>query len=75
MSRVAAQRLYGFRLKRFRPRVEQLLTSRLEQAPLALVFCAHPARSAQKYGQRGTTLYCVQDATIACALQSGDPRL
>jgi nitroreductase len=39
----------------------------LEQAPLALVFCAHPARSAQKYGQRGTTLYCVQDATIACA--------
>jgi len=39
----------------------------IEQAPLALVFCAHPARSAQKYGQRGTTLYCVQDATIACA--------
>jgi nitroreductase len=39
----------------------------IAQAPLALVFCAHPARSAQKYGQRGTTLYCVQDATIACA--------
>ena len=39
----------------------------ITQAPLALVFCAHPARSAQKYGQRGTTLYCVQDATIACA--------
>jgi nitroreductase len=39
----------------------------IEQAPLALVFCAHPARSAQKYGQRGTTLYCLQDATIACA--------
>jgi len=39
----------------------------IEQAPLALVFCAHPARSAQKYGQRGSTLYCVQDATIACA--------
>ena len=37
------------------------------QAPLALVFCAHPARSAQKYSQRGTTLYCLQDATIACA--------
>lgn len=39
----------------------------ITQAPLALVFCAHPERSAQKYGQRGTTLYCVQDATIACA--------
>jgi nitroreductase len=39
----------------------------IEQAPLALVFCANPARSAKKYGQRGTTLYCVQDATIACA--------
>lgn len=39
----------------------------IEQVPLALVFCAHPARSAQKYGQRGTALYCVQDATIACA--------
>ncbi len=37
------------------------------QAPLALVFCAHPARSAEKYGQRGIGLYCVQDATIACA--------
>ncbi len=37
------------------------------QAPLVLVFCAHPARSAKKYGQRGATLYGVQDATIACA--------
>jgi nitroreductase len=39
----------------------------IAQAPLALVFCAHPARSAQRYRERGTTLYCVQDATIACA--------
>jgi len=37
------------------------------QAQIALVFCAHPARSATKYGGRGETLYCVQDATIACA--------
>ncbi len=36
------------------------------QAQIALVFCAHPARSATKYGVRGETLYCVQDATIAC---------
>jgi len=35
-------------------------------APLVLVFCAHAARSAQKYGERGAELYCVQDATIAC---------
>ena len=39
----------------------------IAQAPLALVFCAHPARSAKKYGKRGVSLYCIQDATIACA--------
>jgi len=36
------------------------------QAPLALVFCAHPARSSQKYQARGEQLYSIQDATIAC---------
>ncbi len=39
----------------------------ITQAPLVLVFCAHPARSLERYRERGTTLYCVQDATIACA--------
>jgi len=39
----------------------------LAQAPVALAFCAHPARSAGRYGRRGAGLYCVQDATIACA--------
>lgn len=39
----------------------------IAQAPLALVFAAHPARSAKKYRQRGAALYCIQDATIACA--------
>ncbi len=38
-----------------------------EVIPLALVFCAHPARAAEKFGERGAKLYCVQDATIACA--------
>ncbi len=38
----------------------------LAQAPVALIFCAHPARSA-KYGRRGADLYCVQDATVAAA--------
>jgi nitroreductase len=37
------------------------------QAPVALVFCADPARSGAKYGRRGEELYCVQDATIAAA--------
>lgn len=37
------------------------------QAPVVLVFCAHPARSASSYGERGAKLYSVQDATIACA--------
>ena len=38
----------------------------MAQAPVVLVFCAHAARSAGKYGQRGADLYCIQDATIAC---------
>lgn len=37
------------------------------QAPVVLVFCAHPARSEKKYGERGRWLYSIQDATIACA--------
>ncbi len=39
----------------------------LSQVPVALVFFAHPDRSAAKYHQRGAGLYSVQDATIACA--------
>lgn len=35
------------------------------QAPVVLVFCTNPGRSA-KYGARGAELYCLQDATIAC---------
>lgn len=38
----------------------------LIQAPVVLVFCAAPARSAVRYTERGETLYCIQDATIAC---------
>jgi nitroreductase len=38
----------------------------LAQAPVVLVFCAHPALSQVRYGQRGETLYTIQDATIAC---------
>jgi len=37
------------------------------QAPVVLVFCAVPLRSAARYGVKGEQLFCVQDATIACA--------
>jgi nitroreductase len=37
----------------------------VSQAPVCLVFCAEPERSAHKYGDRGRELYAVQDATIA----------
>lgn len=39
----------------------------IDQAPIVLVFCAHPARSAPRYRERGERLYSIQDATIACA--------
>jgi len=35
------------------------------QAAVVLVFCASPGRSEHKYGERGASLYCIQDATIA----------
>ena len=38
------------------------------QAPVLLVFCADAPRSASKYRERGTTLYCIQDATIAATI-------
>ena len=39
----------------------------LVQAPVVLAFCANPDLSAVRYADRGRTLYCLQDATIACA--------
>jgi len=38
----------------------------IAQAPVVLVFCAVPARSAVRYRERGESLYCIQDTTIAC---------
>lgn len=37
----------------------------IAEAPVCLVFCSDPARSAQQFGERGKTLYALQDATIA----------
>ncbi|MEZ0396091.1 MAG: nitroreductase family protein [Anaerolineales bacterium] len=38
----------------------------IAEAPLVLIFCANPSRSAVRYLERGRNLYSVQDATIAC---------
>ena len=35
------------------------------EAPICMVFCADPGRSATEFGGRGKELYSVQDATIA----------
>lgn len=39
----------------------------VSEAPVCLVFCADPARSQERFGERGRSLYAVQDATIAAA--------
>lgn len=39
----------------------------IKTAPAVLVFCADPERAAVQYGQKGASLFCVQDATIAAA--------
>lgn len=39
----------------------------LAQAPVVVVFCANPEVSSKKYGERGASFYCLQDATIAAA--------
>jgi nitroreductase len=39
----------------------------IAEAPVCLVFCAEPERSAEKYGERGRSLYAIQDTTIAAA--------
>jgi len=39
----------------------------LAEAPACLVFCADPPRSASAFGERGSQLYALQDATIAAA--------
>jgi len=36
------------------------------QAPIVLAFVGLPSVSAMRYGARGTRLYAVQDATVAC---------
>ncbi len=37
----------------------------ISEAPLVLIFCANPQKSAVKYAERGKNLYSIQDATIS----------
>lgn len=39
----------------------------IESAPVALVFFKDPKRSVDEYGERGDSLFSLQDTTIACA--------
>jgi len=37
----------------------------IEEAPIDIVVCANERRSAQRYGERGEKLYCIQDASAS----------
>jgi len=39
----------------------------ISEAPVCIIFCSDAPRSAQEFGERGASLYSVQDATIAAA--------
>ncbi|MGA2267274.1 MAG: nitroreductase family protein [Bryobacteraceae bacterium] len=69
----SAGNLQGYEIFRVAGKKERTMLARaaldqffIESAPVVLVFCANPARSAGKYGERGARLYAIQDATIAC---------
>ena len=37
----------------------------IEEAPVVIVVCANEDRSSQRYGERGKTLYCLEDTAAA----------
>jgi len=37
----------------------------IEEAPVVIVVCANPEKSVDKYGERGKSLYCIQDTAAA----------
>jgi len=37
----------------------------IEEAPIDLVFCVNPERSARRYGDRGRNLYCILDTAAS----------
>jgi len=42
-----------------------LRQSHIENAPVVIVVCANPEKSEDRYGDRGRTLYCIQDTAAA----------
>ena len=62
-----AYHAYAFREKAKRQALARAAKGQtfIEEAPVCLVFCTDPSRSAEKYGDRGRELYSIQDATIA----------
>lgn len=39
--------------------------NQVEESPISIVILADPARSNEKYGERGAQLYCLQDTAVA----------
>ena len=37
----------------------------VKEAPVVIVVCVNPEKSAEKYGERGRNLYCIQDTAAA----------
>ena len=61
---------WGFVAVRDRAVKEELVEASRGQAfiataPVVIVVCVDPARNAQRYGDRGKTLYCLQDTAAA----------
>jgi nitroreductase len=62
-----AYRIFVIRDQALRRQLSQAADNQqfIASAPVDLVFCADPDRSAQRFGERGRRLYAIQDATIA----------
>lgn len=69
----SAGNLQAYEIYLVRQRQQRLALARaalsqdfIAAAPVVLVFCANPARSSIKYGERGARRYTIQDAAVAC---------
>lgn len=68
----SAGNLQAFKVVAVKDHIKELYEAYVSPTPhenvqLVLVFLADPERSSSRYGERGETLYAIQDATIACA--------
>ena len=64
-----AYRIFVVRKRKLREAIARSAGSQLcvTEAPIVLVVCADPARSAAVWGTKGEQLLCIQDATVASA--------